>query len=100
MSGAGMSRDPLNRDQISEALAELPGWDLRDGKLHRTFEFPDFRAAFAFMTSVALRAEAMDHHPEWRNVYGRVEVWLQTHSARGVTQLDLDLARAMEDCAG
>jgi 4a-hydroxytetrahydrobiopterin dehydratase len=65
----------------------------------KTFKFADFDRAFAFITAVAARATAMDHHPEWSNVYSTVEVQLTTHSAGGVTPLDLDLARAMEIAA-
>jgi len=85
----------LDDTRIQAALAELPGWDLEDGKLHSTFRFADFTAAFAFMTAVALVAERRNHHPEWRNVWNRVEVWLVTHDAGGVTGKDVDLARAI-----
>ena len=67
-----------------------------DGKLHRDFRFPDFVTAFGFMTSVALRAESMNHHPEWFNVYNRVAVDLTTHDARGISQSDFDLAAKMD----
>ena len=63
------------------------------GKLHRELRFPDFVRAFGFMTSVALVAESMNHHPEWSNVYGRVTIDLTTHDAGGITALDLELAR-------
>jgi 4a-hydroxytetrahydrobiopterin dehydratase len=86
----------LDADRITAALADLPGWDLDRGRLHRRFEFADFPAAFGFMASCALVAEAADHHPEWTNVYRRVEVWLTTHDAGGITEKDLALARAMD----
>ncbi len=87
----------LSTERIEQALAEeaLAGWAVVDAKLHREFRFRDFASAFGFMTRSALVAEKMDHHPEWFNVYNRVEVDLTTHDAGGITTLDLDLARAM-----
>ena len=84
------------------ALAQLPGWRAAEGRdaIVRSFRFADFNAAFGFMARVALRAEALDHHPEWSNVYNRVEVLLTTHDADGVTALDLELARFMDEAAG
>lgn len=84
------------------ALAELPSWKAAGGDrdaISRTFRFADFNAAFGFMTRVALRADQMDHHPEWSNVYNRVEVLLTTHDADGVTDLDLQMARFMDEAA-
>ncbi len=83
------------------ALAQLPGWAAVDGRdaIARTYRFKDFAAAFAFMTRVALAAEKLDHHPEWFNVYNRVEVILATHDADGVTTLDVELARIMDAAA-
>ena len=85
------------------ALTGLPGWAAGPGErdaIVRTFRFSDFKAAWGFMTRVALKAEAMDHHPEWFNVYNRVEVLLATHDADGVTALDVELARYMDEVAG
>ncbi|MBN9696637.1 MAG: 4a-hydroxytetrahydrobiopterin dehydratase [Zoogloea sp.] len=84
------------------ALASLEGWQETLGReaITKTFRFKDFNAAFAWMTRVALMAERCDHHPEWFNVYNRVEVTLSTHDAGGVTALDLDLARFMDLAAG
>jgi 4a-hydroxytetrahydrobiopterin dehydratase len=90
----------LSETEISAALAKLPDWKLQGGKLHREYEFPDFVAAFAFMTGAALTAQAMDHHPEWFNVWNTVRVDLDTHDAGGVTELDVKLAQAMEKLAG
>ena len=74
-------------------------WKEQDNKLRRTFEFNDFTAAFSFMTQVALLAEKMNHHPDWRNVYNRVEVELSTHDAGGVvTDKDKQLAKQMDAC--
>ncbi len=76
-------------------------WTESDNSLTRTFQFPDFNAAFGFMTRVAMAAEKMDHHPEWTNVYNRVEVRLRTHSAGNVvTQKDRALADAIDRIAG
>ena len=85
------------------ALARLDGWgastDGRDA-IVKTFRFDDFNAAFGFMTRVALMADKLDHHPEWSNVYNRVEVLLATHEADGVTELDVTLAGFMDAIAG
>lgn len=89
----------LSEAELASALGGLAGWELRAGKLHREFRFGDFRAAFAFMTRCALAAEALDHHPDWSNVYSRVSVDLQTHDAGGITSLDLELARLMSQYA-
>ena len=86
---------PLNLDDVKKQLATLTGWRLDDNGLSikRDFRFADFNEAFAFMTRVALYAERHDHHPEWFNVYNRVEITLSTHDAGGVTERDIDLAR-------
>ena len=91
----------LSDAQRTTALAGLDGWRAVDGRdaITRTFKFADFNAAFAFMTRVALTAEKMDHHPEWFNVYNRVEVTLSTHDAGGVTELDIKLAAFMDGAA-
>lgn len=82
--------------EIALVLAALPGWN-RDGDyLCRAYKFADFTHAFAFMTRVALLAERADHHPEWSNVYNTVEIRLTTHDAGGLTQRDVDLARAID----
>ncbi len=90
----------LSKSEIEAALLKLPGWVLQGGKLRREYEFADFVAAFAFMTGVALVAQAMDHHPEWFNVWNKVQVDLTTHDAGGVTAFDVKLAQSMEDLAG
>lgn len=88
-------------EAVHAALADpaLRSWAVREGKLYREYRFPSFVDAFGFMTSVALRAEAMNHHPEWTNVYDRVTVSLSTHDSGGVTDRDLALARQMERLA-
>jgi 4a-hydroxytetrahydrobiopterin dehydratase len=90
----------LEAAEIETALAACPGWRLDEGKLHRHFEFADFERAFAFMTEVAREAEALDHHPEWSNVYNRVDVYLTTHDAKGLSELDFRLAARMNALAG
>lgn len=90
----------LTGPEIESRLDLLDGWSLEDGKLHRVFAFESFVEAFGFMTRAALIAEKMDHHPEWSNVYSRVEVSLTTHDAGGVTELDFRLACAMDSIAG
>jgi len=94
--------DKLHGQARAHALARLDGWAEADGRdaITKTFRFKDFGAAFAFMTRVALMAEKMDHHPEWFNVYNRVEVTLATHDAGGVTDKDIALAAAMDGFAG
>lgn len=90
----------LDEASLRAGLEELQGWDLdAAGKLHREFRFGDFQQAFAFMTRCALAAEKRNHHPEWFNVYNRVEVWLTTHDAGGITTADLELARTMSGYA-
>ena len=86
------------RIDLAQALAQFDGWTAVEGReaIAKTFKFADFNAAFAFMTRVALLAEKLDHHPEWFNVYNRVEVTLATHDAGGVTELDLEMARFMD----
>ena len=92
----------LSAEDRRAALTGLDGWREVEGRaaIARTFTFASFSEAFAFMTRVALLAEKMDHHPEWSNVYRTVEVVLATHSAGGVTELDIKMARAMNRYAG
>lgn len=92
----------LTAEARKSALARLAGWSEVSGRdaITRKFTFKDFNEAFGFMTRAALVAEKMDHHPEWFNVYKTVEVTLSTHSAGGVTELDVKLAEAMDRIAG
>jgi 4a-hydroxytetrahydrobiopterin dehydratase len=94
-----MSAARLSGEALADAIAALPDWSVVDGKLHRELRFADFVHAFGFMSSVALVAEARNHHPEWRNVYGRVVVDLTTHDAGGITEKDVALARAIDALA-
>jgi 4a-hydroxytetrahydrobiopterin dehydratase len=89
----------LSEADLSAALAKLPGWQVKAGKLHREYQFADFIAAFGFMSSAALVAQTMDHHPEWFNVYNKVHVDLTTHDAGGISALDVKLAHAMDELA-
>ena len=88
-----MAAVPLTSGEIKQLEQQLPGWSLVDGKLHRELVFSDFNAAFGFMTRVALIAEAMGHHPEWRNVWNRVAIDLTTHDTGGLSNLDQQLAQ-------
>jgi len=92
----------LTDDERAAALAALPGWALVGGReaIARTFRFTDFPEAWGFMSRAALVAERLDHHPEWSNVWNRVEVVLTTHDAGGLTELDVRLAQAMDRIAG
>lgn len=95
-----MSRD--NLIGAAAAVQNLPGWQVAEGRdaIQKSFKFADFNAAFGFMTRVALGAEKLDHHPEWSNVYNKVEILLTTHDAGGVTDRDLQLAKIIEVAAG
>ncbi len=83
----------LSEAEVKARLGEIPGWELIDGKLQKTFAFDSFVKAFGFMSSVALLAEAMNHHPEWSNVYSRVTIALSTHDVGGISPLDFELAQ-------
>jgi 4a-hydroxytetrahydrobiopterin dehydratase len=93
--------DKLTPQQTRERLTALPDWNFDEarGAIRRRFVFADFAQAFAFMTQVALAAEKRDHHPEWSNVYNRVDVVLTTHDAGGLTEKDIDLARVCDAAA-
>jgi 4a-hydroxytetrahydrobiopterin dehydratase len=89
-------RTKLTTEQIQQALTGLDGWELKEGKLHKTYRFTDFVQAWGFMSRAALLAEALNHHPEWYNVYGTVRIDLNTHDAGGITAMDVELATKME----
>jgi 4a-hydroxytetrahydrobiopterin dehydratase len=90
----------LTEGQIQYALQELPGWSVVAGKLHREFKFRSFAEAFGFMTKVAFEAHALDHHPEWSNVYNRVTIDLVTHSTGDtITDRDVALAKVIDGLA-
>jgi 4a-hydroxytetrahydrobiopterin dehydratase len=99
-----MAHRALGPAEVETALAMLNDasdapWSLREGKLHKQFQFADFVAAFGFMTRAALIAERMNHHPEWFNVYRTVRVDLTTHDVQGLSERDFELARAMDETA-
>jgi len=86
-------RKKLESPDIDQRLGSVRGWTVANGKLHKEFQFENFVQAFGFMSSVALIAESMNHHPEWSNVYNKVSVDLNTHSAGGISELDFEFAR-------
>lgn len=94
--------EKFGKQQVEDAILQVSGWSLVPGKdaISKTFMFKDFNQAFGFMTRSALVAESMNHHPEWFNVYNRVEVTLNTHDAGGLTTLDFELAAKMDGFAG
>ena len=85
----------MKKDVIkgSDFLSQLPGWQIKEEKLFKSFLFSDFVSAFGFMSKVALKAEKMNHHPEWFNVYKKVDIYLTTHDSGGITELDVALAK-------
>ena len=92
-----MASKPLDKQEIERALKELPGWSLERDALAKSLKFGSFREAMSFMVRVSYEAEAMDHHPEWTNVYNRVAVRLNTHDAGGkVTSKDVELAKKIQ----
>ncbi len=96
-----MSHKKLDDDEIRQALAQLPGWSVVDGKLHKEFKFGSFAEAIGWMVSVAIFADKIDHHPEWLNVYNRVRVNLMTHDLDdAISNLDIEMARKMNTIAG
>lgn len=91
--------EPLSEDQLIDALASVPGWSGDHDRISRAFRFGTFAEAFGFMAECAIHAEKLNHHPEWSNVYNRVDVELTTHDAGGVSALDFDLATKMNEIA-
>ncbi len=91
-----MSTKKLTDAEVHQQLESVPGWTLANGKLHKNFECKDFIAAFGKMTQIALVAQSMDHHPEWFNVYNKVDITLSTHDAGGLTARDVALARKID----
>lgn len=87
---------PLTSEELDQAARDLPLWDVSADRFRRELRFGDFAEAFGFMTEVAVVAEAMNHHPEWSNVYQRVTVELRTHDVDGVSALDITLARRID----
>ena len=85
----------LSESDIDEELKKLSGWNVKDDKLHKEFQFDNFNQAFGFMTRAAMEIEKMNHHPEWFNVYNRITVDLTTHDAGGITNNDVNLAKIL-----
>ena len=85
----------VSEAEIIEELKKLEGWNIKDNKLHKEFQFDSFNQAFGFMTRAAMEIEKMNHHPEWFNVYNRITVDLTTHDAGGITNNDINLARIL-----
>ena len=94
-----MAAKKLTNSEIQAHLEGVAGWSVEDGKLHKEFQFESFVEAFGFMTSLALIAESMNHHPEWFNVYNRVTIDLMTHDAGGISGLDFQLAKKADALA-
>ena len=90
---------PLTGDALAAALDTVPLWTERDGAIHRALRFANFAEAFGFMAEIAIVAESRNHHPEWSNVYSQVSITLTTHDAGGITELDFELARAIDSAA-
>ena len=95
-----MAIEQLTAAEVERRLGEHPHWELKAGKLFRRCQFGDFVEAFGFMSRVALLAERMDHHPEWFNVYNRVEIELTTHDAGGISERDFALATGIDNLLG
>jgi 4a-hydroxytetrahydrobiopterin dehydratase len=94
-----MKIKPLSNKELKTALTLLKGWSMVKGKLYRKFEFGDFLQAFSFMTQAAMISEKLDHHPEWSNVYNKVEVFLSTHECNGVSARDVEWAKRVQALA-
>jgi 4a-hydroxytetrahydrobiopterin dehydratase len=89
----------LTDDEIEAAVADLDGWEVRDGKLFREFVFADFVEAVGFMMRAAVRAQVLNHHPDWSNAYKTVRVELETHDVGGLSPYDVELAKQMNELA-
>jgi 4a-hydroxytetrahydrobiopterin dehydratase len=91
-----VDRRPLSPDEVARFVASLDGWELDGASLRRQLVFDSFVEAFGFMAQVALIAERLDHHPNWSNVYNRVDIAVTTHDAGGLTALDFDFVRRVD----
>jgi len=87
----------LSGSELDDIVKNLHGWELKDGKLQKSFKFSNFVEAFGFMTKIALKAEKINHHPEWSNVYNTVAVKLSTHDTDGITDFDIKLAKIIDN---
>lgn len=96
-----MAAKKLDQEAIQAALAEMSGWEVQEGKLHKQFKFDTFGQALGWMVTVGVQADKLDHHPEWSNVYNKVTVDLTTHELdNAISDLDVKLAKAMDKAAG
>ncbi len=86
----------LSQSEIENQLKEVDGWEYHDNALHTTFEFNDFKDAFSVMTRIAFEAEIQNHHPDWSNVYNKLQISLSTHDAGGITSRDFKLAKTID----
>lgn len=91
-----MKYKKLSGNELDEIVKGMRGWELKDGKLQKSFRFSNFIEAFGFMTRIALEAEKINHHPEWSNVYDSVTIRLTTHDAGGITDYDVKLANIID----
>lgn len=89
--------EKLSKEEITKKLEDLQGWTYAKNAIHTSFQFDNFKDAFTVMTRIAFEAEALQHHPNWGNVYNQLEISLSTHDAEGVTEKDFKLARAIEE---
>ncbi len=87
----------ININEVNQFLNQYSEWKLKNNQLIREYTFKDFKEAFSFMTLIALKAEDLDHHPDWKNVYNKLEIILYTHTAKGITQLDIEMAKYIEE---
>lgn len=87
----------LSGSELDEIVKSMHGWELKDGKLQKSFKFSNFVEAFGFMTKIALEAEKINHHPEWSNIYNTVAIKLSTHDTNGITDYDIKLAKIIDN---
>ncbi len=87
----------LSESEIQKKLKDIDGWEYHDNAIHTTFEFNDFKDAFSVMTRIAFEAEAQQHHPDWSNVYNKLQISLSTHDAGGITENDFKLAKTIDN---
>lgn len=91
---------PLTAKEIEEKMTSFPNWEYVDNAIHTTLEFADFKDAFAMMIRIAFEAEALQHHPDWNNVYNTLSISLSTHDAGGLTEKDFALAAKIDEMIG
>ena len=91
-----MKTSLLSQEELKSLIEVLPNWEIKNSKLHKEWKFKNFVEAFGFMTKVAMLSEALNHHPEWNNVYSKVTIELTTHDLNGLSSLDIQLAKAID----